>query len=62
MVMKIDTGACVTVVPYNSKIPNIRPARIILKGPNNMNIKARGCVDAIITYKGKSIKEEIYIL
>ena len=27
MVMKIDTGASVTVVPYNSKIPNIRPAR-----------------------------------
>ena len=32
VVMKIDTGASVTVIPYRSSFPNIRPSKLITKG------------------------------
>ena len=40
----------------------MRQSTTILKGPNNTHIEVIGCFDAIVTYKGKSMKEEIFIL
>ena len=60
--LKIDTCASVTVIPFSKSLPQMRQSTTILKGPNNTHIKVIGCFDAIVTYKGKSMKEEIFIL
>ena len=60
--LKIDTGASVTVIPFSKYLPKMRQSTTILKGPNNTHIEVIGCFDAIVTYKGKSMKEEIFIL
>ena len=60
--LKIDTGASVTVIPFSKSLPKMRQSTTILKGPNNTHIEVIGCFDAIVYYKGKSMKEEIFIL
>ena len=59
---KIDTGASVSVMPYNKLLPILKKTNIILRGPNNTEINAKGYLEALITYKGKTIKEDIFIL
>ena len=59
---KIDTGASVSVMPYNKLLPTLKKTNIILRGPNNTEINAKGYLEVLITYKGKTIKEDIFIL
>ena len=49
-------------MPYNKLLPTLKNTNIILRGPNNTEINANGYLEAFITYKGKTIKEDIFIL
>ena len=49
-------------MPYNKLLPTLKKTNIILRGPNNTEINAKGYLETLITHKGKIIKEDIFIL
>ena len=55
---KIDTGASVSVMPYNKNLPKLKKTNAILRGANNIEIKSKGYLEASITFKEKNYRRK----